>query len=861
MKRVLSHDTKECISQRAYVVTHSHLLSAICCSLFHAGLWARLNWARQDLFGDLRVRNGIKLGLAGLLALFGTQMLRVPNDSWAILTVFVLMDAKYVGALAFKAIMRLTGTIVGALIGVWLVSDYASTPAIFLSVFFVLMVFAGYKVGQVGARQVPYAYYLLGLTTLTVASAGVTDPAQAWQTGLDRTEEIFIGIISSLLVSSLVWPRYAREEFLGAGRAALKTIGQLFSVHAQAYVIPANALIEIEQLHRTFDQQFSHLKNLLQVGARESTVFIARLAAYNAFMVSLTNLFHAGLDFSRHRREARFLEHVQPEMESLFAAISDEFDILTGSLSPGAKMRSSSMNETFAAFEEKLHKIRDHGMLLRAPLQTAMDFAGEFAVLRSVRDELNSIRNAMENLPRVGQPDSATASSFVPRSGTTSDTSSRTQALVVQNHSPRARRRTSARLRRAQSSRSLEPLRKRPLPEEKPDWDFFPTIDWFWVRVGIKGGLAAVIAIIFLKWIHPPGAANVPTWSWLFVILTRTFLQLSGESDLRGFQTALRGSLILVVCAILLILTTPFLPSYAIMNLVLFLALFAVGFLAVSTSGLSFWGLFAWLTIETFVGLNPQEPVSSQAIIDDFLGLGFGLWIATIVNRLLWPILPQKVLRHSLLALCTRIKALLSGDPHREKILTELAKLMVEALQAAPQIRIAGCSENEKLKLVALIHSLQMLVNRISQLVRRSSALRPMTIPRNSEGGLVSLRPVLRSLGEGGNLLPQVAEQIMRPQFKLLEIEFMRMLDAFAECFREGDCSREFPTVAEALTEMDQAVQQIRDRNLLGNLPPEASLRVLDLVDRYHASADALAQCGQILHTLRIERYWGDYGL
>jgi hypothetical protein len=101
----------------------------------------------------------------------------------------------------------------------------------------------------------------------------------------------------------------------------------------------------------------------------------------------------------------------------------------------------------------------------------------------------------------------------------------------------------------------------------------------------------------------------------------------------------------------------------------------------------------------------------------------------------------------------------------------------------------------------------------------------------------------------------------MRPQFKLLEIEFMRMLDAFAECFREGDCSREFPTVAEALTEMDQAVQQIRDRNLLGNLPPEASLRVLDLVDRYHASADALAQCGQILHTLRIERYWGDYGL
>jgi hypothetical protein len=93
--------------------------------------------------------------------------------------------------------------------------------------------------------------------------------------------------------------------------------------------------------------------------------------------------------------------------------------------------------------------LHDQGMLLRAPLQTALDFAGEFAALRSVRDELNSIRNAIEGLPRVGQPDSAKTSSLVPHSETT-------------------------------------------------DWDFLPTIDWFLVTVGIKGGLAAVMAIIFL---------------------------------------------------------------------------------------------------------------------------------------------------------------------------------------------------------------------------------------------------------------------------------------------------------------------------------------------------------------------------
>jgi hypothetical protein len=60
---------------------------------------------------------------------------------------------------------------------------------------------------------------------------------------------------------------------------------------------------------------------------------------------------------------------------------------------------------------------------------------------------------------------------------------------------------------------------------------------------------------------------------------------------------------------------------------------------------------------------------------------------------------------------------------------------------------------------------------------------------------------------------------------------------------------------------MDHVVQQIRDRNLLGELPPEASLRLLDVVDRYHATADALEECGRLIDSLRIERYWGDYGL
>src|SRR6201985_2037682 len=156
----------------------------------------------QDLVGDLRVRYGIKMGLAGLLALFCTQVLRFPNDNWAILTVVVLMGARFVGSITFKAIMRVIGTIAGALVGIWLVGDYTSTPAIFLPVLFLVIAFASYKFGQVGARQVPYAYYLL-------------------------------------------------------------SVSQLISLRARASLSSPDISIETEKIHNTLGQQLSVLRNLL----------------------------------------------------------------------------------------------------------------------------------------------------------------------------------------------------------------------------------------------------------------------------------------------------------------------------------------------------------------------------------------------------------------------------------------------------------------------------------------------------------------------------------------------------------------------------------------------------------------------
>jgi hypothetical protein len=71
----------------------------------------------NKLFASLAVRHGIKCGLAGVLSVFVALRLRLPEPTWALITVFVIMFAQFVGAVAEKAGMRVIGTAIGGVIG------------------------------------------------------------------------------------------------------------------------------------------------------------------------------------------------------------------------------------------------------------------------------------------------------------------------------------------------------------------------------------------------------------------------------------------------------------------------------------------------------------------------------------------------------------------------------------------------------------------------------------------------------------------------------------------------------------------------------------------------------------------------
>jgi uncharacterized membrane protein YccC len=714
------------------------------------------------------------MGLAGTLALYLTQVLPLPHDNWAILTVLVMMTTQYTGSVAIKAILRTLGTIAGGVVGVWLVGSYTSTPMIFLPVFFLVLAITSYKYGQFGARQVPYAYYLLGLTTLSVVANGIATPDLAWQVGIDRTEEILLGSTVALVVSTVLWPRSAREEFVAASRESLETIGQLISIQTEAYALGTESSARVEEIRQRFPARLSALRNLLQAGSMESTLFAARLSNYNAYLSSLISLFEGALLLTHWRQvDAAIVERLQTELELLSKAFSEEVNILSTPHRPGEKLPPSSLPDTFAVFIKKVEDLRDQGFFRTQPTEKAIVFGTHFAAIRSLRDELINIRNVTQGLPRFGQP----------------------------------------------------------LPEAKPHWDLLPTIDWFWVKVGIKSGLVGVVAITLLKWIHPPGPAALPLMAWIQTVLTRPFVRAGGSGDRGIFQNAFFGSLVLIGCIILLLLTTPFLANYLVMNLTLFAILFGLGFLTARMPGINLWVLLIWLFVSVFVGLNPQQPVDSQNLIDSFIGLMTGMFIGALVSRLIWPVLPQRLLRDNLLDLFAGIRALLREDPHHERIKAKLALRTVEAQQVIRGIKMHGYSDKEKAGLSALLRQLQAMVPRI--------------------GHLVSYR----------KNLPEAAEPLLRPRLESLETEFLQMLDTLSACFRRGDCRREFPTLHGAVNAMDEVVRDIRQSGILNVHKVTEPLRMLDLVGRYHLIADDLEECSRLIRELRLDRYWGDYAL
>jgi len=189
------------------------------------------------------------------------------------------------------------------------------------------------------------------------------------------------------------------------------------------------------------------------------------------------------------------------------------------------------------------------------------------------------------------------------------------------------------------------------------------------------------------------------------------------------------------------------------------------------------------------------------------------------------------LLRNDLVEFLGQLKAISSHKLPVKKIQTQLALLPIEALQAAKKISLLGFTGEQERQFELLIRAFSSLAAQRTALARRRFEL------------------------------PAKLDGLVHLELERMEIEFGQMTDAFADCFRKGDCRREFPTVRGALEGLRQRAEEIRRERILSSETLDAPIQLLEVVSRCHRIGDTLEECARLLKSLSIHQYWGDYAL
>jgi uncharacterized membrane protein YccC len=737
------------------------------------------------VFADPKTLFGIKVALAGLLSVYLSQLIRLGHANWALFTVLVLAPAQYVGAIAQRSVARVIGTMIGGFVGVWLVGNYQQDRLFFLLFTFGYLWLCMY---MYGGTFFPYSFFLLANALITVSSSGIFDPTDAWSVGIERTLEILTGVVSILIVSHLLWPRFARHEFLGLAKSALGNIGKLIKLRQSSPVrigqggsvaggpaLGAKPSEEVQSTVIAIRDQSLKLRALLQNGANESLYFRRHLPSYRTAVVSLTNLFQASLELFRQQEgEPKYLGDLGAELSAVYQAIELELQILASAVGSGREIKNDRLKNALETLDMRIRDLLIGGAARSYSLEDVLDLANHQAALLSIYDEVLRLRATVANLPLPGDP----------------------------------------------------PTRERPARFH------CPRISLSRLRDGVKPAIAGTAALLICQWFSPPGAAGIPLAALALTFYNKNFI--GGKADRGALQRAFQVSVAGLFFIVLVFWISPALSNYGIMNLFLFAELFAFGYWAAALGGQNIHAGAVMFFIIATVGLDAEKPVGVQTVFNSYFGVVLPIFIAAIVGRLFWPVLPEAELRTRFIEFFSTCSNFLTKQPgHGDRALSNrLTLIPIESVSWAKGLKGRHCPDSEVEKIVALTLTMRRLALRLSARAHTQPPALPETIAR-------LIDPVV------GNA---------RENFRLLA-------DALTRVFREGSTRVPIPSTKPVRESLRKALQEVRIQNLLAGQSLDFVRSYLALAHRLDVIADDLETCRDHTLSLALERYWDDYSL
>ena len=620
-----------------------------------------------------------------------------------------------------------------------------------------------------GQSRAPYAFFLTGLTYIVVASNGMAYPDDSWAYALARVEEVLVGIVVSIVVQTTLFPNYANRDFRRILRTALEELVVATPRAAARFTGQHSGLTSAL---RDFPRLASQMRTLLRFGARESSSFRREIGRH-AETVDL---------FSRAASLLRSVEILRPAPEPYRSRMAGDVVRAADLLAAGWEELGKNGRlgaETRVALDEVARQIGAAMIDLRDNHEAQNLAPAEIVNVSGQLLALQELRQVILDLDALWRPEESQA--------------------------PRADKLALA-----------------------PPWP-----DLFWLRHGIRAGLATVTALVLENWLSPPGGTFMVLCAFNFTALNA--LSPEGSGDRGAFTYVVVFTVVMAGATLALIAGTPLLASYAVFNLFIATWLFLFGYWAYDRNGITVPMQVSFLVLVSIIGLNAQDPVSFQKITGTFFGLVNGFLIASVFQRLLWPVLPQRQLQRAiptyLRTVASCLPAGLAALPLWQRTTIALTPSQGRTYLAA--MAGATCPDDERERLENYLLTLQQLVGEILLSVGRLLPACPAPLAEE--------------------LTPRVNEVLT-----LIKSALKELADAFAESRCPVDLSAELES---CLARWDETINLLRQRLREQHIDAATATDLMGLAARYRTTLVLLVRASQEARQLRLSEYLGDVAL
>jgi uncharacterized membrane protein YccC len=531
-----------------------------------------------------RFLGAFRLALCVLIGIGLSLAFNWPRPEWAAIA-SVVMNLPFLGATIERGITRLIGTLFGAFLGLWLVTNFAEHQLLFLVFVFLFCTWAMYM-GQ--GPLYPYSFMLGAVTALIVAlpalNSGQQAPYEVWQNALYRSLETMLGISVSMVVQSVLWPNYAGPKLRALMDGVLVNCQQLLKSCFPDQLAGRRSAAELARHNRETTGLLVGVDPLFSFAQRDTRAIHRRRLAYATALGDLHGLIAASSELflgqdapppgSATRQLTPALTHLSETVQAELTTLRDVW--FAGSAKFPLPVNFAEADAAFlAAYDQARHSPVSVGEMIRLMgVRTA--FGDIWQSLLALRQSL-----AATNGPVSLQQDLA---------------------------------------------HRLEPL------------SVSPTAARNRVHLALKAGLAVTIGSYLFLFTNIPGGLALPVASLFFVVIT----------VLARYQPSISLSVGMVVGSVMaglqLYWIFPYLDSYVSLSFALLPGLLFWGWISGNPryGGVGMLGCI--LYIYSF-NLTQQQTYSFEAYIQLVVGQVLGTSLATICLVVPWPLYPQRETR------------------------------------------------------------------------------------------------------------------------------------------------------------------------------------------------------------------------